>query len=93
MGSMTGAWRFDAAALPWHESPSISPAGPGPDHPQLLVRAMIALLSRSRPSSDADALRLLRDGFPQTPLAMRIAAFTASPSYRRGQASSPDKTT
>jgi hypothetical protein len=86
MASMGGVWRYDAAALPWHESPSISPAGPGPDHAQCILRAMVALLTRSRPNSDAEALRLLRDSFPEASLAMRVAAFTARTSapYGRG---------
>jgi len=86
MGSTTGVWRDDSTALPWHESPSISPGGAGPDHPQSLLRAMITLLTHSRPRSDAEALRLLRDGFPEASLAMRVAAFTASTGtpYGRG---------
>jgi len=63
--------------LPWHDSPSISPGKPAEDDRQRLLRAMIALLAVNSPHSDAEALRMLRDEFPGTPLAMRIAAFAA----------------
>jgi hypothetical protein len=68
--------RADENQLPWHEAPSISPARPPTDERQRLIQAMIALLMASNPNSDAEALRMLRDEFPDTPLAMRIAAFS-----------------
>jgi hypothetical protein len=42
-----------------------------------LVRAMTAVLARQRPASTAEALRMLRRGYPDIPLAMRIAAMCA----------------
>jgi hypothetical protein len=52
-----------------------APAGPGEqDH---LVGAMRAVLARQRPASAAEALRLLRRGYPDIPLSMRIAALCA----------------
>ena len=74
MGSITGARPTDE--LPWHEAPSISPANPSPgDQQQMLIRAMITLLTSIPPQSHAEALRMLRHGFPETPLALRVAAF------------------
>jgi len=43
-----------------------------------LMRAMRAVLARQRPASAAEALRLLRRGYPEIPLAMRIAALSAA---------------
>jgi len=52
-----------------------TPAGSGEtDH---LLRAMTAVLARQRPASAAEALRLLRRGYPDIPLSMRIAALCA----------------
>jgi hypothetical protein len=70
------AQRADENQLPWHEAPSISPARPPTDERQRLIQAMIALLMVNSPNSDAEALRMLRDEFPDTPLALRIAAFS-----------------
>jgi hypothetical protein len=51
------------------------PAGPGEaDH---LMRAMRAVLARQRPASAAEALQVLRRGYPDIPLSMRIAAICA----------------
>jgi hypothetical protein len=69
--------RANGQRLPWHESPSIAPGRPPEDDRQRLLRAMIALLTINSPNSDAEALRMLRDEFPGTPLAVRIAAFAA----------------
>jgi hypothetical protein len=53
-----------------------APAGPGDaDH---LVRAMRAVLARQRPASAAEALQVLRRGYPDIPLSMRIAALRAA---------------
>jgi hypothetical protein len=38
---------------------------------------MMAVLARQRPASAAEALRLLRRGYPDIPLSMRIAALRA----------------
>jgi hypothetical protein len=52
-----------------------APAGSGEsDH---LMRAMRAVLARQQPASAAEALQLLRRGYPDIPLAMRIAALRA----------------
>lgn len=52
------------------------PAGPGEaDH---LMRAMRAVLARQRPASAAEALQVLRRGYPDIPLSMRIAALCAT---------------
>jgi hypothetical protein len=37
-----------------------------------------AVLARQRPASAAEALQLLRRGYPDIPLAMRIAALSAA---------------
>jgi len=42
-----------------------------------LMRAMTAVLARQRPASAAEALRLLRRGYPDIPLSIRIAALRA----------------
>jgi len=42
-----------------------------------LLRAMTAVLARQRPASAAEALQVLRRGYPDIPLAMRIAALRA----------------
>lgn len=41
------------------------------------INRMIRLLQAVRPSSDAEALRMLRGAFPQSSLAQRIAAITS----------------
>jgi len=43
-----------------------------------LMRAMRAVLARQRPASAAEALQLLRRGYPDIPLALRIAALGAA---------------
>ena len=52
-----------------------SPTGSG--ETDQLMRAMTAVLARQRPASAAEALRLLRRGYPDIPLSMRIAALRA----------------
>jgi len=53
-----------------------APAAPGEaDH---LVRAMRAALARQRPASAAEALQVLRRGYPDIPLSMRVAALRAA---------------
>ncbi len=42
-----------------------------------VVRAMSAVLACHRPASAAEALQVLRRGYPDVPLAMRIAALRA----------------
>ncbi len=55
--------------------PDAAPAKP--DESDQLMRAMRAVLARQRPASAAEALRLLRRGYPEIPLALRIAALRA----------------
>jgi hypothetical protein len=52
-------------------------AGAAPDQSDHLVRAMRAVLALQRPQSAAEALQVLRRGYPHIPLAMRIAAMCA----------------
>jgi hypothetical protein len=52
-----------------------SPTGSG--ETDQVLRAMMAVLARQRPASAAEALRLLRRGYPDIPLSMRIAALRA----------------
>jgi hypothetical protein len=42
-----------------------------------LLRAMTDMLARQHPASDAEALKALRRGYPEIPLALRIAALRA----------------
>ena len=42
-----------------------------------LLRAMTDMLARQHPASAAEALRALRRGYPEIPLALRIAALRA----------------
>jgi hypothetical protein len=53
------------------------PTDAGPETSEHLVRAMRAVLASRHPESAAEALRLLRHGYPDIPLAMRIAAICA----------------
>ena len=77
--------RADEDALPWQASPSIAPGRE--DEERRLIQAMIGLLTRSKPSSDAEALKFLRRDFPEATLATRIAAFVAR--FKRGPGSTP----
>ena len=62
----------------WHPQFDASPpTKAAPDASDHLVRAMRAVLASQRPESAAEALRLLRRGYPDIPLAMRIAAMRA----------------
>ena len=65
--------------LPFHASP---PTAAGPGEPDPLVRTMTAVLARQRPQTAAEALRMLRQGYPDTPLSMRIAAMSAGTVHR-----------
>jgi hypothetical protein len=49
-----------------------------PSDSDMLVRTMSDALAHQRPGSAAEALRLLRSGYPEIPLAMRIAALCAT---------------
>ena len=58
----------------WRPSPPM--AAPQGDSDRLL-RAMTDVLDDRRPASAAEALKMLRLGYPDIPLAMRIAALCA----------------
>jgi hypothetical protein len=73
----TGPMTSPYADLPWCAAPSVAPDRPDSSDERRLIRAMISLLIRTRPSSDAEALKFLRDGFPNAPLTTRIAALSA----------------
>jgi hypothetical protein len=67
--------RAPAGIAAANSPPDAAPAGPGEsDH---LMRAMRAVLARQRPASAAEALQVLRRGYPDIPLSMRIAALGA----------------
>ena len=51
-------------------------AGDQPPRTQV-VRAMTDMLARQHPASAAEALKALRRGYPEIPLALRIAALRA----------------
>jgi hypothetical protein len=57
--------------------PSPAPAPARAGEPDRLMHAMTAVLAQQRPASAAEALRLLRRGYPDIPLEMRIAALRA----------------
>ena len=58
----------------WRPSP---PMMAPPDDRDRLLRAMTDVLDDRRPASAAEALKMLRLGYPDIPLAMRIAALCA----------------
>jgi hypothetical protein len=51
--------------------------GPAQGAAEQLLRAMTDLLARQHPTSAAEALKALRRGYPEIPLALRIAALRA----------------
>jgi hypothetical protein len=57
--------------------PQAKPYRGEPTETDTLVRAMSDALAHKRPGSAAEALKLLRSGYPDIPLAMRIAALCA----------------
>jgi hypothetical protein len=64
------------SGTPAANSQSAAPSAWGEsDH---LVRAMRAVLARQRPASAAEALQVLRRGYPDIPLSMRVAALCAA---------------
>ena len=79
--------RADEKGLPWQPSPSIAPGRDESSDERRLIQAMIGLLTRTKPTSDAEALKYLRRDFPESSLATRIAAFVAR--FKRGPGSSP----
>ena len=49
----------------------------GPESCEQLLRAMTEMLAQRQPASAAEALNVLRRGYPEIPLAARIAALRA----------------
>jgi hypothetical protein len=75
MRAPTGNTQIQAGHEPeWRPSPPI--IAPQRDTDRLL-RAMTDVLADRRPASAAEALKMLRLGYPDIPLAMRIAALCA----------------
>jgi hypothetical protein len=66
------------ASLPYLTSP---PTVPDLDPDADLTRSMAQRIARCRPASGADALRELRAAFPETPLALRVAALRLAMRY------------
>ncbi len=60
------------------DDPQLEAARQGPGQADHMVRAMRAVLARQRPASAAEALQMLRRGYPDIPLSMRIAALCAA---------------
>jgi hypothetical protein len=60
--------RRDHDRLPLHASPPTAPGG----EPSLAD--MVYWIGRQRPASGADALRQLREAFPDSPLTLRVVA-------------------
>jgi hypothetical protein len=59
------------APLPYHPA---APTAPGRDLDSDLTQMMAAQIVRTQPKSGSDALRELRAAFPDSPLALRVAA-------------------
>ena len=55
---------------------------PRPDSGDQLLHAMTEMLAQRQPASAAEALNVLRRGYPEIPLALRIAALRAGPVAR-----------
>ena len=51
-----------------------------PESGEQLLRAMTEMLAQRQPASAAEALNVLRRGYPEIPLALRIAALRAGSS-------------
>jgi hypothetical protein len=70
--------RARAGTTAANQHPQAAPAAAaGLGETDHLLRAMTAVLARQRPASAAEALRVLRHGYPDIPLATRIAALCA----------------
>jgi hypothetical protein len=63
-----GRAAHDTNSLPVHWSPPIAPDR------EALLADMLDWIDRQCPGSGAEALRHLRDAFPDSPLALRVAA-------------------
>jgi hypothetical protein len=74
-GNSQASTRYPASQSPqWHAIPPIAAERGDTDR---LLRAMTDALADRRPASAAEALKVLRLGYPDIPLAMRIAALCA----------------
>jgi hypothetical protein len=60
------------------DDPPSDSASAGSSQTDHMLRAMQAVLARQRPASAAEALQVLRRGYPDIPLSMRIAALCAA---------------
>jgi len=70
MRTRAGAPHSSTSPIPqWSTAPSASG--------DQLLRAMTDMLARQHPASAAEALKALRRGYPDIPLALRIAALRA----------------
>jgi hypothetical protein len=65
-----GRAAHNAYSLPVHWSPSIAPDR------EASLADMLDWIDRQSPASGAEALRHLRAAFPDSPLAMRVAALS-----------------
>jgi hypothetical protein len=81
---MSSAHHRDAIhEVPDHASPSIVPGGRSERDADLLAVMVRRILSICPPSG-AEALRALRDAFPDSPLTLRVAALNLTMQGRRG---------
>ncbi len=60
------------------DDPQADGAAAGSAQADHMLRAMRAVLARHHPGSAAEALQVLRRGYPDSPLSMRIAALCAA---------------
>jgi hypothetical protein len=74
--------RAAAPEIPDRASPSIIPLSRCEREADLLA-AMIQRIRAIRPPSGAEALRTLRDAFPDSPLTLRVAALNVTMQVRR----------
>ena len=75
MASKTAACVIARAPLPRGEGPDLVSATPSRDD---VVAAMTRMLSLDKPGSTAEALKRLRVAYPDSPLALRLAALAAA---------------
>ncbi len=67
---------------------SAPPVAPTDPHSPALAEAMLDFIVRSDPTSGAEALRELRHAFPDSPLALRVAALNMLRLRRRREGGS-----
>jgi hypothetical protein len=81
---MSSAHHRDARQnVPYRPSPPIIPGGRFEGERDLL-QVMVGHILAIRPSSGAEALRVLRDAFPESPLPLRVAALRMTMGPRTG---------